>query len=214
MISGMLLRALVVTVLGLSLALPSGAAAKRKVRRRAPASQPALVVRQGSLDAATEAANADEVVPTADAAGAPPVEGAYSGVRPGTTGVPPRGPKAGGAPFLTWTGFMMTESGSRVFLQLTQQVPFAVTRGVSEVVITLKGCRLYRRNNGRPVNTSFFATPVTSIQARQHGAEVRVRLGLRATTAVAPRFEAGEAGYQLLVIDFAPEQPARQPAAR
>ncbi|HEY3354605.1 MAG TPA: AMIN domain-containing protein [Polyangia bacterium] len=205
----MLIRALVVLVTALALVLPSAAEAKRKIRRRPPATQPARALAQVP---AGDTADGDDVPPPSAGAAAIHVAGKYQGVRPGQVGVAPRAPKAGGAPFLTWSGFMMTEAGSRVFLQLTQQVEYSVAQSGRELVITLKGCRIHRRNNARPVNTRFFATPVAGVQARQHGRDVKVRIGLRKSAPAQPRFEAGEAGYQFLMLDFPPEGgPASQP---
>jgi hypothetical protein len=207
--SRMLFRALVVLVTALALVLPTAAQAKRKVRRRPPATRPAAAVAQPANDTA----DGDDVPPPSEGARAPALAGTYKGVRPGQVGVPPHAPKAGGAPLLTWSGFMMTDGGSRVFLQVTQQVEYAVAQGGKEIVITLKGCRIHRRNNARPVNTRFFATPVASVQARQHGRDVKVRIGLRKAVQVQPRFETGEAGYQFLMVDFPGEgHPASQRA--
>jgi len=204
------LRRLVVPLVVLGLALPSYVDAKRKVRRRPPASQ---AVRVDPGPAERDAADGDDV-PHPSAPGGGPVLGmSYAGVRPGKGGQLPGAPKAGGAPFLTFTGFMMTEAGSRVFLQLTQQVQYTVSQSPREITLTLKGCRIHKRNNARPVNTRFFATPVAKVQAKQRGHDVAVTIGLRKSVSVQPRFEAGEAGYQFLMLDFPAEAAPAPPAA-
>jgi hypothetical protein len=206
----MLLRALVVLLLALGLALPSSVEAKRKIRRRPPASQ-AVRVDPGPTEGDT--ADGDDAPPPSTASGGPVLSSAYSGVRPGKSGQLPGAPKAGGAPFLTWSGFMMTEAGSRVFLQLTQQVQYTVAQSPKELALTLKGCRIHKRNNARPVNTRFFATPVAKVQARQRGRDVVVTIGLRKPVSVQPRLETGEGGYQFLMLDFPAEAaPASQAA--
>jgi hypothetical protein len=206
------LRSLIVLATVLALALPSTAQAKRKKRRAVPATQAAgLVVRAPALDAAGAESG---TVPDA----APPEElklaGSYSGVRPGKVALPPHPPPAAGPPMLTWSGFMMTEGGSRVFLQMTREVPYTVSQSTRELTVMLRGCRIHRRNNARPVNTSFFATPVAKVQARQQGQDVKVVIGLRKPVQVQPRLEAGEAGYQFLMFDFPAEAgAASRPAA-
>jgi hypothetical protein len=178
--------------------------------RRAAAGAP-LVVRNAP---ANNPADGDDVPPPETAAplvvGAP---GEYKGVRPGKVALPPNPPKATGQPFLTWSGFMMTGHGSRVFLQFTQPVQYTVTDGAKEVVVTVKGARIHKRNNGRMVNTRYFATPVAKVQARQHGKDVRVTIALRKAAKPEHKLEAGEQGYQFLMLDFPPtgEAAASQP---
>ena len=242
MISAMLVRALLVVVLVLAIELPVAAqtpapapaepaqvdrpAPKRLGKKRAPkgekrerrarrgrrAGDAALVVRNAP---ANDPADGDDVPPPE--AGAPLVVGTpgeYKGVRPGKVALPPNPPKATGQPFLTWSGFMMTDHGSRVFLQFTQPVHYTVTEGAKEVVVTVKGARIHKRNNGRMVNTRYFATPVAKVQAKQHGKDVRVTILLRQAAKPEHKLEAGEQGYQFLMLDFPPtgEAPASQPA--
>jgi len=138
--------------------------------------------------------------------------GEYAGVRPGKVALPPNPPKATGQPFLTWSGFMMTDHGSRVFLQFTQPVQYSLTESAKEVVVTVKGTRIHKRNNGRMVNTRFFATPVLKVQAKQHGKDLRVTIALRKVAKPEAKLEAGEQGYQFLMLDFPPtgDAPASQ----
>jgi hypothetical protein len=188
---------------------------ERRIRRGRrgglhPASAP-LVVRGGP---ANDPADGDDVPPPAAGprlvVGTP---GEYHGVRPGKVALPPNPPKATGQPFLTWSGFMMTDHGSRVFLQFTQTVQYVVTESAKEVVVTVKGARIHKRNNGRMVNTRYFATPVARVQAKQHGKDVRVTILLRKAAKPEHRLEAGEQGFQFLMLDFPPtgEAPASQP---
>ena len=186
---------------------------KRARRARRAAADRALVVRNAPEH---NPANGDDVPPPETAApvvvGTP---GEYKGVRPGKVALPPNPPKATGQPFLTWSGFMMTEHGSRVFLQFTQPVQYTVTDGAKEVVVTVKGARIHKRNNGRMVNTRYFAnTPVAKVQAKQHGKDVRVTILLRRAAKADHKVEAGEQGYQFLMLDFPPtgEAPASSPA--
>jgi hypothetical protein len=188
---------------------------ERRIRRarRArtyPASAP-LVVRGGPDH---NPADGDDVPPPEAGpklvVGTP---GEYHGVRPGKVALPPSAPKATGTPYLTWSGFMMTDHGSRVFLQFTQAVQYSVADGAKEVVVTVKGARIHKRNNGRMVNTRYFATPVAKVQAKQHGKDVRVSILLRKAAKAEHKLEAGEQGYQFLMLDFPPtgEAPASLP---
>lgn len=210
----MRLRSVVVILAALMLAVPSAAEKKRKGKRRAPVPAAAAApAPQPPTD--NQPSDGDDVPPPADSAVRPPaLAGEYQGVRPGKVPLPPHPPKPGGPPQLTWSGFMLTESGSRVFLQLTQEVPYTVAHSAREIVVTLKGCRIHRRNNARPVSTRFFATPVAKVQARRHGQDTRVVIGLRQPVQTQPRVEAGEGGYQFLMLDFPRAEepaPASQP---
>jgi hypothetical protein len=239
MISRMLLvRALLVVVFVLAIELPAAAQApaaapaepaqvdkaptKKVGKKRAHKGPRRHRIRRSAVGAPLTVRNApahnpadgDDVPPPTTAArlvvGTP---GEYQGVRPGKIVLPPNPPKATGVPYLTWSGFMMTDHGSRVFLQFTQPVQYTVTDGVKEVVVTVKGARIHKRNNGRMVNTRYFATPVAKVQARQHGKDVRVSILLRKAAKAEHKLEAGEQGYQFLMLDFPPgEAPASQPA--
>jgi colicin import membrane protein len=236
MIYAMLLRASLVVLLVLAIELPVAAqtpapaagepaqvdrpASKRlkkrahkgekRARRARRAADAALVVRNAP---AHNPADGDDVPPPETTAplvvGTP---GEYKGVRPGKVALPPNPPKATGQPYLTWSGFMMTDHGSRVFLQFTQPVQYTVHDGAREVVVTVKGARIHKRNNGRMVNTRYFATPVAKVQAKQHGKDVRVTILLRKPAKPEARLEAGEQGFQFLMLDFPPtgEAPASQ----
>ncbi|MBI5478224.1 MAG: hypothetical protein HY906_05170 [Deltaproteobacteria bacterium] len=184
----------------------------RRIRRAGLKAAPGPVVVRGGP--AHNPADGDDVPPPEAGprlvVGTP---GEYHGVRPGKVALPPNPPKATGRPFLTWSGFMMTDHGSRVFLQFTQAVQYTVSDGAREVVVTVKGARIHKRNNGRMVNTRYFATPVARVQAKQQGKDVRVTITLRKAARAEHKLEAGEQGYQFLMLDFPPtgETPASRP---
>jgi len=106
---------------------------------------------------------------------------------------------------------MMTSHGSRVFLQFTQAVQYTVAETPREVVVTIKRARIYKRNNARPVNTRYFATPVLKVQARQRGKDIKVRIALRKAAKPEAKLEAAEGGYQFLMLDFPPAAGAPPP---
>jgi hypothetical protein len=143
----------------------------------------------------------------------------YDGVVPGPTGRNPlpAAPKAG--PHLVWTGFQMTPTGSRVFLQTTAPVQFDLDEGrvaksgKSTLAVRLAGCRIHMANNRRRIDTRFFATPVAGVSARQKGHDVEVRIAMREVAAGVPHSEAGPDGTQFVVIDFPPGKATPEPSA-
>ena len=143
----------------------------------------------------------------------------YDGVVPGPTGKNPlpAAPKSG--PHLVWTGFQMTATGSRVFLQTTQPVQFDLNEGAakksgkSTLGVLLHGCRIFMANNRRKIDTRFFATPVSGVSARQRGRDVEVHIALRELANAVPHSEAGPDGTQFVVLDFPPGKATPEPSA-
>jgi hypothetical protein len=150
---------------------------------------------------------------------APGGEQKYDGVVPGPAGKNPLPAAPKGGPHLVWTGFQMTETGSRVFLQTTSPVQFDVEEGrvsksgKSTLTIRLPGCRIHMANNRRRIDTRYFATPVSSISARQKGRDIEVRIALREVAAGVPHSEPGPEGSQFVVVDFPPGRAAPEPSA-
>jgi hypothetical protein len=143
----------------------------------------------------------------------------YDGVVPGPTGKNPLPAAPKGGPHLVWTGFQMTATGSRVFLQTTAPIPFDLDEGrvaksgKSTLAVRLAGCRIHMANNRRKIDTRFFATPVSGVTARQKGHDVEVRIALREVAAGVPHSEPGPDGSQFVVIDFPPGKAAPEPTA-
>ena len=128
--------------------------------------------------------------------------GEYRGVRPGKTWLPPNPPPPAERPLLTWAGFMMTDTGSRVFVQLTKPAEYQVVPGAKGIVVVVRGAKIYKRNNARPVNTSHFPTPVVRVHAKQHGKDVRVIIDTRERVTPQHHMEEGEGGYRFIMLDF------------
>jgi hypothetical protein len=179
-----------------------------------------LVLTAGAALAQDEAKPAPSPLPTApsldralDAPAAPSTGGEkYVGVIPGPDARNPL-PKAKKAPpRLIWSGFKGGESGgSQVFFQTNLPVTFEVVpnRGnPKEMSVFLRNCRIHMRNNGRNLDTRFFATPVQGVTARQRRKDVELRIALKEPTTPTPRTEPGPDGTQFLVLDFPPGQPA------
>jgi hypothetical protein len=155
---------------------------------------------------------ADEIAPIeqAPAGAAAPAGGGYGGVSPGGTATNPLPqPPPGSSPYLIWTGFQPTASGSRVFLQTTAPVEFDVnpghmSKGKSTMTVVLRGCRIFMANNRRKLDTRAFPTPVQSVSARQRGKDVEILISLREGAAVTSGTEPGPNGSRFVVLDFPP----------
>jgi hypothetical protein len=146
--------------------------------------------------------------------GAPPAAQKYDGVVPGATAKNPLPSAPDGGPYLVWTGFQMTASGSQVFLQTTQTVTFERGKwSKSAMTLLLKGCRIHMANNRRKIDTRFFATPVTSVSAKQKGRDVEIRIATREPVSVEPRSQTGAEGTQFVVLDFPPGKASSEPTA-
>ena len=134
----------------------------------------------------------------------------YDGVIPGSDTRNPLPPAPSDRTYLVWTGFQMTPTGSRVFLQTTKSVSYDLSEekrgksGRTTVVILLRDCKIHMANNRRTIDTRYFATPVAKVFAKQRKANVEVRIVLREDAVAAPTSEAGPSGSQFLLLDFPP----------
>lgn len=128
----------------------------------------------------------------------------YEGVVPGESNPPPRmGQIANaGRPLVTWPGFQMTATGSRVFVQTSGAVGFDETRGANRVSILFRNCRIHTRNNRNPLVTRHFNTPVSTayLVTRRNSVELVVEL----RSQVAPSITTGEGagGFRFVFVDF------------
>jgi len=174
--------------------------------------RPVLLASAGVVTLAPGGARADEIAPVEQAPGqgTPPPAGGYGGVTPGgTTTNPLPQPPPGSSPYLIWTGFQPTASGSRVFLQTSAPVEFGVnpgrvSRGKSTITVMLRGCRIHMANNRRKLDTRAFPTPVQSVSARQRGKDVELLIALREGATVTSGTEPGPNGSRFVVLDFPP----------
>ena len=119
-------------------------------------------------------------------------------------GWPARRSQARRTPQLVWTGFQVTDSGSRVFVQTTAEVELKVETAKGGVTVTLHNCRVHMRNNSRMLDTRYFASPVERIAVHQRRRDIQLDIALRAPAQSTPRQEAGPGGTHFWVIDFAP----------
>lgn len=97
--------------------------------------------------------------------------GGYRGVTPGLPGMPrihlPKGAQK--RCYLTWTGFQLLPTGSRLFLQLNKKPTVNMTVKRAALTIKLPGCRVANWNNTRPLYTRYFPTPVRYARVRRRG---------------------------------------------
>ena len=148
---------------------------------------------------AAEQVPAARSAPAATERSAPPV---FS-VVPGGNGSPFGNVPRRGTPQLVWTGFQITDGGSRVFVQTTAEVELKVEAAKGGVTVTLHNCRVHMRNNSRMLDTRFFASPVERIAVHQRRRDIELDIALRAPAQSTPRQEAGPGGTHFWVIDFA-----------
>ncbi len=147
---------------------------------------------------------------------APGVPGeTYIGVTPGSGAKNPLPTPTPKPNHLVWTGFKMTPEGSQVFLQTSLAVTYEIKipdapkkrrKGApaAQLSVYLRNCRIHLHNNGRTLNTRFFATPVSGVSARQRHKDVELRIALKEPASAVPRTEAGPDGTQFLVLAFPP----------
>lgn len=150
---------------------------------------PGLAAAQLVIDGGAERDDAADV----EAAG----EGDYKGVTPGEGSMPAEARRAD-RPVVTWVGYLADENGgSRLFLQLNQEVDVVQEVVGDKLYVTVAGARFGSRNTRRRIDLRFFPSSVAQVTGRQ------VPRRRRATKAL----PAGPAGA-LLAFEFKPEQTA------
>ncbi|HLT39550.1 MAG TPA: AMIN domain-containing protein, partial [Enhygromyxa sp.] len=141
--------------------------------------------------------------------------GYYQGVSLGGGNLPPFAPKeiGGESAVLTWTGFERGDNSSRVFVQLSAAVEPELSVEGARVFVKLPRTSVKIKNNRRSLITKYFKTPVNEVKINRAGKDVLVVLELRWEATPSWRFEIGQNGYQVLVIEFpdAPVDGSRPP---
>jgi hypothetical protein len=74
--------------------------------------------------------------------------------------------------------------------------------------VFLRNCRIHLKNNGRRLDTRFFASPVAGVAIRQRRKDVELDISLKEAAAPVPRLEDGPDGSQFIVLEFPPGRPA------
>ena len=111
---------------------------------------------------------------------------------------------------MAWIGFPRLDGGgARVFMQLSQDVPYEQSVVGDALVVALPGVKLGHRNQSRFIDTSFFDTRVARVETRRlkgkrGGVEVIVTFKKGASAKADAKIETGADGARYLYLDFAP----------
>lgn len=113
---------------------------------------------------------------------------------------------------VTWVGFQPNKNGSsRVFVQLTSDVPYTQQVEGDTLVVSLESARFGSRNAMRFLDTRFFDTSIARVVARRargkkrrRGIEIRIKFKnpADATQGVASMADSDSDGYTYLFLDF------------
>ncbi len=146
-----------------------------------------------------------------------PVAGRYAGLSLGPEARNPLPIPKTDPPRLMWTGFSGAAAGGELFVQTTHKVSHELVvgkaaDGAPTLSVLLRNCRIHWRNNARPIDTRFFATPVDGVQARQRRRDVELTVRLKEAASPVVRIEPRPDGTQLLVLAF-PAPRRATPAA-
>lgn len=127
-----------------------------------------------------------------------------SGTKPAAPVATPRRAVARpGAPIATFPGFEVTgDGGSRVFVQLTQQVPVEERRAAGSITYVLKGARVNVWNNHNALVTVHFNTPVTRARLVSVGADTHLVVELRSAATPTYNVSAVQGGGAVLSVVF------------
>jgi hypothetical protein len=107
-------------------------------------------------------------------------------------------------PIATLPGFeMLADGGSRLFVQLTQNVPVEEKRAAGTLTYTLRGAHVAKHNNERPLVTVHFNTPVSRARLVPSGNDLLFVVELRSNVQPTWKLEAAKDSSAVLAIDFA-----------
>jgi hypothetical protein len=150
-----------------------------------------------------------------DPASPPPAPAPYRGVVLGPEARNPLPQPGSDPPRLIWTGFKMDGDRSEIFLQITRPVAHEISRPGGKVSaglsVLLRNCRIHMRNNARRIDTSFFATPVREISARQRRRDVELSIAVKHRAVPEIRVQPGPDGTHFVVLSFAPKRSVGDP---
>lgn len=108
-------------------------------------------------------------------------------------------------PVATLPGFeMLPDGGSRLFVDLSQNVPVEERKAAGSVTYVLKGAHLEHRNNANALVTVHFNTPVWRAKLVPSGADLLFIVEMRGQGAQgAMKMNPGASGVTRLTVDFA-----------
>jgi hypothetical protein len=118
------------------------------------------------------------------------------------TGVPFRHVRTG--PLATFPGFeQLPDGGSRLFVQLSQNVPVEERRGTGQITYVLKGAHVRVHNDTNALVTVHFNTPVSTARLLPSGNDTLLVVNLRATSTPTFKMQDNQDKTSTLMIDFA-----------
>ena len=124
----------------------------------------------------------------------------YAGITPGKVDRAP-GIKPPAGCWLTWPGFQMTKTGSRIFLQFSERPQFHVDFSRRTITMLFDNCRIFSRNTRRRLITRYFATPVDQMRIRRKRKNIEVRIRLKAPMETRPTWRRIDGAWYLFA-DF------------
>jgi hypothetical protein len=105
-------------------------------------------------------------------------------------------------PAATFPGFRLLEGGgSRVFVKIEGKVGVTERRGQGQLVVALPGVSVPSRNDRRPLDTSFFPTPVSQVRLVPHEGGADLVIELKQPSEMQLRVEELRDGV-VVMIDF------------
>ena len=108
-----------------------------------------------------------------------------------------------GTPDVIEPGFeTLADGSSRLFVELSKQVPFETKTAAGTITYILKGAHVDKRNNYNPLVTVHFNTPVSQARLVPHGSDLFFVVTLRAAVQPTATMDAGKDGTAILKIAF------------
>lgn len=166
----------------------------------------AMAQQQGTLDATPPPADVGGSDP---AAGAPekkpssPAAGYAYADKPTVSSRPSRARYRKSGPVVNMPGFEQTaDGGSRLFVQLSQNVPVEERKAQGSITYVLKGASPRVWNNTNALVTVHFNTPVARARLVPHGQDLLFVIDLRAAVDPVWKMTEAEDKTALLSIDF------------
>ncbi len=106
-------------------------------------------------------------------------------------------------PVATLPGFeMLPEGGSRLFVELTQNVQVEERKARGTITYVLRGTHVTVHNNTNPLVTVHFNTPVAGAHLAQSGNDLLFVVSMRADATPSWKMNPGKEGSSVLTVDF------------
>ncbi len=88
---------------------------------------------------------------------------------------PPRKKSSSGRNSLTWLGFQMSATGSRIFIKTSDEAEYSIKeKDDKTLVLELYNTDIPKKNNRRALDTSFFNSPVSYISPQIESGSIKV----------------------------------------